>query len=134
MKALTTVLLFTALLPAASFATSTERPSTIVCKVVDSAEVLPTKIIITKLNTNSPDADIEDASLVDELDEKEVATSGLVSLFFSNECDNGYGLTFLNANLVDLKLKKVKSITAYIKGGNADAEEEKTSSMICSLK
>jgi hypothetical protein len=134
MKALTTAILFSALIPAASFATISDRPSTIICKLVETHDVLPKEIIMTKLNTSSPENDIADASLIDELDEKEVKASGIVALFYSNECDNGYTLTFLNANLVDLKFKKVKSITASIRGGNSDAEEEATSSMICTLK
>lgn len=134
MKAFTSALLISVIIPAAAFATSSERPSTIFCKLVNSSDVLPKTILVTKLNTTSPDSNIEDASLVDELDEKEISNTGIVSMFFSNECDNGYGLTFLLTNLIDLKLKKVKSITAVIIGGNADAEEETTSSMICSLK
>lgn len=77
---------------------------------------------ITQLNTVRPASTLPDQGLVDPTSTfvSDVSRLPAISMTFSNECDNGYTVSFDVESLVKLKAGTVKSIIGGI--GYADFE------------
>jgi len=70
MKTVMAAMILSSILQTLSLAAPKDRSAKVVCKVVTPKNHFKKTIILLKLDTQSPDTNIRDARLVDELDEK----------------------------------------------------------------
>ena len=90
-------------------ALASQLPENIGCEIDSGGKLVRmlSRILITKLNTNQPESNLPDTGLTDRNESK-----GKLTLIFSNECDNGYTLTFSLKELEKLASGKKDSIRA----------------------
>lgn len=148
MKMISLLLSLASVSPAMAIAADSGRPVEVTCEVLNQTKSFPKTIHIQRLNTDAPSSDLPDSGLMEKIDPLQTTTPGLISIRFSNGCDNYYEFNFEEKRLADLNLKKVNFIVAQLKGYNDDYMSEmiekydadftdelgETSPIICRLK